>query len=117
MTPTFATHSNVRICGTTAQVTDVKSDKPLPKQYKLMQNYPNPFNPSTAIRYAVPLTGFVKIAVYNILGQEVKVLVNSIQSAGEYSVQFDANDLSSGTYFYSIRAGNFYEIKKMILLR
>ncbi len=117
MTPTFATHSNVRICGTTEQVTDVKSDKPLPKQYKLMQNYPNPFNPSTVIGYAIPNAGYVKIAVYNILGQEVKVLVSSIQSAGEYSVQFDANDLSSGTYFYSIRAGNYYEIKKMILLR
>lgn len=89
----------------------------LPQQYLLEQNYPNPFNPTTRIRYALPQTSDVELAVYNVLGQKVATLLNTQQTAGTYEVSFDATDLASGLYFYQIRAGSFVEIKKMMLVR
>ena len=80
-------------------------------------SYPNPFNPSTTITYQMPKDGFVNLTVYNSLGQEVAVLVNRQQSVGRYSVQFNANNLSSGIYFYRIATGEFNSVKKMLLVR
>ena len=87
-----------------------------PRNYALEQNYPNPFNPSTTIRYQIPKDGLVTLKVYDVLGREVKTLVNSYQSAGEHFVKFDGRGLASGVYFYSLTAGDFSQTKKMILL-
>lgn len=89
----------------------------IPIKYKLFQNYPNPFNPTTIIAYAVPVNSFVQIKVYDLLGREVVALVSKSQSAGYYDVSFNAIGLSSGIYIYKIQAGNFIDIKKMLLLR
>jgi Secretion system C-terminal sorting domain len=85
--------------------------------YKLSQNYPNPFNPATTINYSVPGSGLVIIKVYDILGREVQTLVNEVKAAGEYNVKFNAGNLGSGIYFYTINAGNFYQTRKMVLLK
>ncbi len=89
----------------------------LPGVFTLNQNYPNPFNPSTTISFSIPNEEFVTLKVFNSLGEEVAELVNETKSAGNYSVSFNANNLSSGIYFYKITAGNFVEVKKMILIR
>ena len=88
-----------------------------PVTFNLYQNYPNPFNPSTSIRYAISSNQFVKLKVYDVLGNEVATLVDEYKAAGSYEVKFDAAQLSSGIYFYKLHAGNFVETKKMILLR
>lgn len=90
----------------------------VPKAFLLEQNYPNPFNPSTAIRYQVGTTDFVRIRVFNSLGQEVARLVNAEQSPGTYSVQWDASAVASGTYFYRLEVGNtVLPAKKALLLK
>jgi len=95
-----------------------------PNEFVLFQNYPNPFNPSTTIKYSIPLVGtsrgvspHVILKIFDILGREVVTLVNKEQSAGNYEIQFDASELTSGSYFYRITSGEFSESKKMILLR
>lgn len=85
--------------------------------YGLSQNYPNPFNPTTNFEFRVAEYGFVSIKVYDVLGREVKILVNEERPAGSYKVIFDAGDLSSGVYFYKMQAGSFTDTKKFILLR
>jgi photosystem II stability/assembly factor-like uncharacterized protein/pimeloyl-ACP methyl ester carboxylesterase len=87
------------------------------KDYQIYQNYPNPFNSTTTIKYIIPQTSFVKIKVYDILGREVKSLVNEIQEPGNYKIDFDGSRLCSGVYFYSLKAGNFYQAKKIVLLK
>ncbi len=94
-----------------------KADNLLPKTFSLSQNYPNPFNPSTIIRYSVPKAQVVTIKVYNMLGQEVATLLNNMQNPGNYEVNFNANNLASGVYFYTLSAGNFKSVKKMMLLK
>lgn len=89
----------------------------MPTRYTLSQNYPNPFNPTTSITYSIPKTSFVRIKVYDVLGNEVATLVNEEKSAGNYSVKFEKNNLSSGIYFYQIKSENYIETKKMVLLR
>lgn len=93
----------------------------IPAQYKLLQNYPNPFNPSTTIKYDLPFEGKVSIKIFDMSGREAATLVNEIKTAGYYSVQFNASDLSSGIYYYRITAvsdgQSFVETKKMILLK
>jgi len=89
----------------------------LPKNYSLGQNYPNPFNPTTVIQYQIPVSGFVSLTVYNLLGQKITQLVNEEKPAGIYNVAFNAKDLSSGIYFYKLTSGNYTSIKKMILLK
>ena len=86
-------------------------------QYEINQNYPNPFNPSTTIKYEIPKASLVKIKVYDILGRQVAELVNNEKPAGRYTVTFDASKYSSGVYFYRITAGDFSQIKKMVLLK
>ena len=89
----------------------------IPSDYLLYQNYPNPFNPSTTIKYSIPEDGFVKLAVYNMLGEEVATLVSNVQKAGKYEVNFSASKLSSGVYVYRIEASNFTASKKLILMK
>jgi hypothetical protein len=89
----------------------------IPKAFALEQNYPNPFNPSTTIRYTVPARSTVTLKIYNILGQIVESLVNMDQGVGSYVVQFNASRLSTGVYFYELQAGNYRDIKKMVLLK
>jgi hypothetical protein len=88
------------------------------KSFNLDQNYPNPFNPSTKISFSLPETGIVNLNVYNVLGQKVASLLNSENmSAGNHSVSFNASNLSSGVYFYSLKAGNNVITKKMMLVK
>ena len=97
----------------------------IPTRYYVYQNYPNPFNPSTTIKYEIPIDGMVKIEVYNILGEKVKVLVNQELEAGYHEIEFRAENLASGTYIYRITAGNpstgsgqgFVDVKKMMYLK
>ncbi len=89
----------------------------IPTKFDLSQNYPNPFNPTSTIRYDIPKTGIVNISVYDILGREIRVLVNEEKNPGHYEIIFDANALASGIYFYTIRTAGFIQSKKMILLR
>ena len=98
-------------------VTDAEEIKNLPGKFNLSQNFPNPFNPSTVIKYSVANTSFVNLRVFNVLGEKIKELVDKEQSAGTYQINFDASSLPSGIYFYRIKAGNFIETKKMVLLR
>jgi hypothetical protein len=87
-----------------------------PREYLLAQNYPNPFNPSTTIKYELPKSSDVRLNVFDILGREVSVLVNERRDAGVHEVKFDATGLSSGVYFYRLRAGNFVRTKKLLLM-
>lgn len=94
----------------------------LPKEFGLRQNYPNPFNPTTVIGYALPKASFVKIQIYNILGQKVRNLVDEPQEPGYKMIYWDGRDdfgkeVSSGIYFYRIEAGDFVKCKKMTLLK
>ncbi len=89
----------------------------IPSDYSLLQNYPNPFNPVTNIKFSIPEAGNVKLVVYNALGMETAVLINSKYSAGTYNADFDASGLPSGVYFYKLSAGNYQNIKKMILVK
>jgi hypothetical protein len=89
----------------------------VPSAYALEQNYPNPFNPSTKIRFSLPKANHVTLKVYDMLGQEVATLVDNFKNAGTYEVNFDAKNLPTGTYFYSISAGSFNSIQKMLLIK
>ena len=98
--------------------TDVEEEIGItPTNFVLQQNYPNPFNPSTQIKFSVPINSNVKVIVTDILGREVATLVNDNLAAGNYSVNFDANGVSSGIYFYTIITDNFKQSKKMVLLK
>ena len=88
-----------------------------PERYLLSQNYPNPFNPVTTIDYSLPENARVQLEVYNLLGQQVNVLVDKYQQAGRYTVRWNASDLSSGVYFYRIKTPGFTEVRKMTLLK
>ena len=88
-----------------------------PYKYSLEQNYPNPFNPSTIIKYSIPSSSTVQLKVFNILGEEVETLVNEVKSAGNHEINFDANNLPSGIYFYTLKTGKFVQTRKMILIR
>jgi len=89
----------------------------LPQHFALQQNYPNPFNPTTTIRYALPRKSLVKLTVYNARGELVRTVVQLTQQAGFHHVEFDASDLASGMYLYRITAGNYTQVKKMILMK
>ncbi|VAX23324.1 Alkaline phosphatase [hydrothermal vent metagenome] len=89
----------------------------IPRNFLLSQNYPNPFNPTTVISYSLPESGFVSMKMYDILGNEVAVLVNEYKPTGNYSIEFNGNDLSSGVYIYQMQAGSFIDTKKLMLLK
>ena len=96
---------------------DVNQTPEIISEFRLEQNYPNPFNPTTNIQYAVSSQQYISLKIFDALGNEVVTLVNEQKSAGIYDVEFNSNDLSSGIYFYQLRAGSFVDTKKMILLR
>lgn len=93
----------------------------LPTEYKLEQNYPNPFNPTTKIRYSIPNLGLdlqnVNLTVYDILGNQIKTLVDEPQETGYHEIDFNASTLASGVYIYRLSAGNFVSVKKMMVLK
>ncbi len=89
----------------------------IPKSFKLQQNYPNPFNPTSTIKYEIPKNSFVKIVIYDLLGREVKTLVNEVKEPGYYTVLVDASNFASGVYIYHIEAGDFVQSRKMVLIK
>jgi len=116
--------SDVALYGSEAEVVDaqwvdgvVKGGVALPSEFALRQNHPNPFNPITQIKYTLPRECYVKLFIYNILGQKVATLVDGKQKAGYKTARWDAGSLSSGIYFYRLRAGDFVQTRKMVLLK
>ncbi|MBU1681037.1 MAG: T9SS type A sorting domain-containing protein [Bacteroidetes bacterium] len=97
--------------------TNVEQKQNIPLISSLSQNYPNPFNPSTVINYSTSKQELITLKLYDITGKEVSILVNEVKNKGTYSVNFDASKLSSGVYFYKLQTKNFFETKKMLLLR
>ena len=102
-------------------ITSVEGDPSLAdgrvERFSLAQNYPNPFNPSTLIRYEIPSAVNVKLVVYNLLGQEVRTLVNEMQAPGAHTIRFDGSTLASGMYLYRLQAGKFTEVRKMVMVK
>ncbi len=107
-------------------VTDINTDdNNLPTNFRLEQNYPNPFNPSTTIKYSIPRNAGVgtshdlslQLKIYDVLGREVATLINEQQKPGNYEITFDASSLTSGVYYYQLKAGDFLDVKKMLLLK
>ncbi|MCX6175417.1 MAG: T9SS type A sorting domain-containing protein [Ignavibacteriales bacterium] len=97
-------------------LTDVEGEA-IPTEFALYQNFPNPFNPTTNIKFALPKESSVTLKIYNVLGQEVETLVNKVMNAGYHTVDFNATKLSSGMYIYRIQAGDFVQVKKMLLMK
>jgi lysophospholipase L1-like esterase len=103
-------------------IVGIENDISVAQKFRLFQNYPNPFNPTTTIKYSIRTADndnylFVQLKVFSILGEEVAILVNKQQKPGYYNIVFNANSLSSGIYYYQIKAGSFIETKKMILIK
>ena len=96
------------------QLLDFKGN---PDKFELNQNYPNPFNPSTQLSYDLKTDGNVKLTVFNLVGQSVRVLVDGYQTAGYYEVTFDANDLPAGIYLYKLQVGDYSSVKSMTLVK
>lgn len=97
--------------------TGITGNSQIPSGYSLSQNYPNPFNPSTTIRFALPVSGYVSIKIYDIAGKLVSEIVNSNLEAGLHEISYNASNLSSGAYFYRIEANGFTDVKKMLLIK
>jgi hypothetical protein len=89
----------------------------LPQKYGLSQNYPNPFNPVTNVKFAIPEAGDVSLKIYDVTGSLVAVYLDGFVKAGYYNAEIDGSNLSSGVYFYTLRAKDFVETKKMILVK
>jgi hypothetical protein len=88
-----------------------------PLTYSLEQNYPNPFNPITTMNFAIPVSGNVKLYIYNSLGERIESLVNGFLESGFHKVIWNASKYSSGVYFYELESGNYNSVKKMILIK
>jgi hypothetical protein len=97
--------------------TGVNGNNNVPSKYSLSQNYPNPFNPVTSIEFEIPEKTFVSLKITDITGKEVDNLLNEYKEPGKYNVSFDANRFSSGVYFYTIRTANYYNSRKMVLIK
>ena len=104
-----------KVNGTTGISSNLNTE--LPGKYSLSQNYPNPFNPVTNLEFGIPKLGFVSLKIYDVLGKEVATLVNENLSPGTYKYSFNASNLSSGIYFYRIKAGDFVQTRTMMLLK
>jgi hypothetical protein len=99
-----------------------KKGMTIPDKYSLYQNYPNPFNPVTSIDFDIPKSSFVKLVIYNVLGEEISIIVNEKLNAGSYKVDWpvstwDGTDYPSGVYFYKLIADDFVSVKKMIYIK
>ena len=110
------TTSSFSNCATAEIISSVKGNNII-KKYKLLQNYPNPFNPTTKISYQIPKAGYVRIKLFNSLGQKVETLVSKYQSKGTYALKLDASDLASGIYFYQLKVNQFVSVKKLVVIR
>ena len=120
--PSFS--SKILIFSDKALITSVENKNNLPNKFWLDQNYPNPFNPTTTIKYSIggSSSAAVKILIYNILGQKVRTLVDNAQMPGVYTIQWNSkndsgNMVATGVYFYVLKVDDFFQIKKMILLK
>jgi hypothetical protein len=113
----FDPQVNIILKAANTTLVSVEDGEQLPLEFKLEQNYPNPFNPSTTIRFTLPEKEFVTLKIYDVMGDEVAVLLNEEKETGAHSTEFDASRLASGTYFYKLQAGNNIETRKMILLK
>jgi Secretion system C-terminal sorting domain len=114
----YPKHYSLLSGGIISDVTDVENSLlKLPSEYNLEQNYPNPFNPTTTISYSLLNAGYTHLSIYNLIGEEIEVLVNENQSEGFYSISFNAADLPSGLYFYTLSSGNFNKTSKMIIMK
>ena len=101
-----------------SMATDLEeTNNDIPSSFKLFQNYPNPFHSVTAIRYSLPEEGFVMLTLYNMFGEEITKLVNKMQQAGSYSVDFDGSGLTSGAYYCRLQCEKHFQISKMILIK
>lgn len=99
-------------------VTNIENDiYEIPYKFSLEQNFPNPFNPITKIKFTLPKDGFTKLAIYDLLGNEIKIIVSENRSAGQYEVLFNSENLPSGIYIYKLQQGNLTQAKKLILLK
>lgn len=98
-------------------IDDQAVENNMPKSVKLFQNYPNPFNPSTTINYSVPELSIVTLKIYDVLGNEIATLINEEKPAGDYKITFIADNLPSGVYFYQLKAKNYIETNKMVLMK
>ncbi|HUI29146.1 MAG TPA: alpha-amylase family glycosyl hydrolase [Candidatus Acidoferrales bacterium] len=107
----------VMILADTAFVTSVQEPPNIATKYELLQNYPNPFNPSTIISYQLPVAGHVTLKVYDVLGREVKTLVDEAKQPGRYEIRFDGSRLASGVYFYVLKTNTFFQAKKMLMIK
>jgi hypothetical protein len=99
------------------EITNTSYTPPLPEYYYLSQNYPNPFNPITQIEYELPVSGITTLVIYDILGNTIATLVKEEKAAGFYSVEFNASNLPSGVYFYTLNSKSFSRTKKMIVIK
>jgi len=118
MTGGAAQSNRPNVCLTVTTSTGANQNGSLvPNVYSLSQNYPNPFNPVTKINFALPKQGFVTLKIYDVLGREVRTLVNEVKSAGQFSVDFNASEFSSGVYFYKLETNGFSDIKRMMLIK
>ncbi|HRE40793.1 MAG TPA: T9SS type A sorting domain-containing protein [Ignavibacteria bacterium] len=108
---------NVNLTGDLVPVGIENTSSLSPEKYSLSQNYPNPFNPSTSIKFSLPKSENVKLVVFNSLGKEVATLVNEKLISGEYEIEFEAGNLASGVYYYTIESGEFRETRKMVLMK
>lgn len=106
-----------QIDGPCQNMVGINTNSSIPEKFELKQNYPNPFNPQTKISFSIPAGGLVNIKVSDMLGREVKEIVNSIYTPGNYTVDFSGEELPSGVYFYTITAGSFKDTKKMLLVK
>ncbi|HEY3250300.1 MAG TPA: T9SS type A sorting domain-containing protein [Ignavibacteria bacterium] len=116
----YAVSSNgavIKLVDTLSTLTGISSNNDVPKQFSLGQNYPNPFNPTTGIEFSVAKESFVNLTIYDALGREVSLVVNENKKQGKYNVSFDGANLNSGVYFYILKAGDFSQTRKMILLK
>lgn len=123
-TVTFAQDASVilpgwgyRVFEQTSASTGIAENPEAPQEFVLKQNYPNPFNPTTLIQYSLSRKQHVLLRIYNLFGQEIATIVDEQKPVGTYSIEFDASMLSSGIYYYQLKAGTFTETKKMILMR
>ena len=103
--------------GVSSKITGIAKSNNIPTEYNLFQNYPNPFNPTTSIQFAIPKESHVKLSVFNILGQEIQVLVNKNMNAGNYKINFNASKLNSGLYLYRIETADYTSVRKMLLVK